>query len=141
MSLASHQQKAITFNQVHTYNNTPILIDNIHANVGVLTHQNIYFPYTINHTHNKNSWVCSPYTSYVSYTHIEIKRHFPASLRLPLHTLCYLYGSILKLSKIDNAVAFNNWLITAIIKYALHHKRTHQNIFSRCSKKTYSTTS
>jgi hypothetical protein len=69
-------------------------------------------PVTVNYSEPHNSWICSPYTTYVSYAVEEIQRFGHPVLTRPLAALCRGVGGVLRSARIDDAVAINNWLVS-----------------------------
>lgn len=69
-------------------------------------------PVTVNYSEPQNSWICSPYTTYVSYAVEEIQRFGHPLLSRPLAALCRSVGGILHKARIDDAVTINNWLVS-----------------------------
>lgn len=108
---ASHQdgQKYIDI-----LNNTGITgaIRNVETQLNPLKISGITVPVTINQTEYENSYVCSPYTAYISYGRDELGLIKNAVLRNTLRFLMGGVGKILKTARINQAVSINNWLVS-----------------------------
>ena len=94
-------------------------IANAHAEMQVLDLGGSLLPITIAELHPANSYVCSPYTHYVSYA-VEEFRHLKnppveALLRLLFRPL----GAYLRHTQFDRVVLANNWLLSTNLYPAL----------------------
>jgi hypothetical protein len=69
-------------------------------------------PVTVNSSEPGNTWICSPHTAYARYAIEELERFGHPLLTKPLGGLCRVAGRYLWNSRIDDAVAVNNWLIS-----------------------------
>jgi hypothetical protein len=88
------------------------LIKNAQTELMVLTMDEHVIPITINEKEYANTYVCSPYTHYISYAKEELilleSRFAERILRVILNGL----GLLLKLSRINQVVHINNWLVS-----------------------------
>lgn len=72
-------------------------------------------PITINTAQYENSYVCSPYTAYISYAREELGLLNNLLLETGLKSVIGLASGALKLAKINQTVSINNWLISTNI--------------------------
>lgn len=69
-------------------------------------------PITINEKEYENSYVCSPYTAYISYAQEELNKINNFLVKFFLGAVIRIMSLPLKLSKINKIVFFNNWLLS-----------------------------
>lgn len=85
-------------------------IDNIHTDMRVLIVDDLVLPVTVNDGEYENSYVCSPYSYYISYAKESI-RFLDQSWILPgIEALLDTVGKILRRLNINKVVTVNNWL-------------------------------
>lgn len=72
----------------------------------------IELPLTINHAEWDNSWVCSPFTHYVSAAEEEIRRAMGAAVAGPAGLLMKALGYWLRCAQFNRVVMINNWLMS-----------------------------
>jgi hypothetical protein len=72
-------------------------------------------PATVNQGEPGNAWVCSPHTTYVRYAIEELRRFGHPWISKPLQALCSGLGRYLWRTRVDDAVAVNNWLLSTNI--------------------------
>ena len=70
------------------------------------------FPTTVNETEYENAYVCSPYTGYISYAKQELWKLRNKALEKALTALIHILSGPLKVSKINQLVCVNNWLLS-----------------------------
>lgn len=87
-------------------------IDNIKTEVRALVIDGIVVPITINDGQYENSYVCSPYTHYVSYAKAELNALKNRRLEATLSFVIDLLGVVLKGCRINRVVQVNNWLLS-----------------------------
>ncbi len=87
-------------------------IKNIKTKLMVLQIDNIVLPVTINSEDYNNSYVCSPYTHYISYAIEELWNVNNLFFRKILVIFLKIFGIFLKIGKINNVVIVNNWLLS-----------------------------
>lgn len=87
-------------------------IANAHTELYALVLDDLVIPVTVNEDEYDNSYVCSPYTHYVSYAKEELNVLNNRILRNTLSGLLSCTGLLLKASKINKTVHFNNWLLS-----------------------------
>jgi hypothetical protein len=87
-------------------------VANISTQIDSVGADDARLPVTINSSERDNSWVCSPYTAYCRYAIEELQRFGHPLLTLPLSAMCRGLGAYLQASRLDQAVAVNNWLIS-----------------------------
>lgn len=85
---------------------------NIKSEVAVLQVNDILMPLTVNNSEYDNCYVCSPYTTYVSYLLEELKHIHQPILRFLLTKFIKLKGKIFKLTHINKIVYINNWMLS-----------------------------
>lgn len=100
--------------------NTPSsFVSNIQTEIRLLELENVVLPITINNEEYENSYVCSPFTHYVSYAKEELwelKNPLVEKMLLPIINLM---GFWFKKSKINKVVIVNNWLLSTNLYYPL----------------------
>jgi hypothetical protein len=69
-------------------------------------------PLTANDAEWDNSWVCSPFTHYVSYAEEEIRNAVPGPIAIPLTLLWRMLGRWLRAAEFNRVVMVNNWLMS-----------------------------
>lgn len=83
-------------------------------------------PITLNQKEYDNTYVCSPYTHYVTYAIEELKHLNQPFLEAILKYLLQFVGVIFKASQINNAVIVNNWLVSTNLYPVLSNAELHQ---------------
>ncbi|MEJ8544269.1 GNAT family N-acetyltransferase [Brevibacillus borstelensis] len=94
-------------------------ISNVQTRMGALVIDDLVLPVTVNDEEYDNSYVCSPYTHYISYAREEIKlvaSPLLASLGGPLLSGA---GAIMRLSRVNRIVFVNNWLLSTNLYHPL----------------------
>lgn len=69
-------------------------------------------PLTVNHTEWDNSYVCSPYTAFISYATEELEKLKSPWLEAGLCRFIKVLGGVLKSGHINRVVHVNNWLLS-----------------------------
>jgi len=87
-------------------------ISNVDTKVYLLKTKHHVFPVTVNHAEYENSYVCSPYTACISYAKEELHKLKQRFLEIPLFVLISLLDSVLKMTRINQVVHVNNWLLS-----------------------------
>lgn len=87
-------------------------IHNVQAKYMAVSLDSIVLPISITETQYDNSYVCSPYTHYVSYAKQELVLLQNSLLRKGLSALLSGLGQFFKASQINKAVHVNNWLLS-----------------------------
>lgn len=85
---------------------------NIDTQVRFLSIDGIELPISVNETGWENSWVCSPYTHYVSYAKEETVKLGQPWLAPVLSTLLSALGGWLRRECFNRVVMVNNWLLS-----------------------------
>jgi hypothetical protein len=90
------------------------LIDNVKAELRFISINNIYtFPVTINTSEWDNSYVCSPFTAYITYAKEEVQHKIKSRfLIFFLKGLISILGGYLKSAKINKVVHVNNFMLS-----------------------------
>jgi len=100
--------------------NTPSsFVSNIQTEIRLLELESVVLPMTINNEEYENSYVCSPFTHYVSYAKEELwelKNPLAEKILLPFINLM---GVWFKKCKINKVVIVNNWLLSTNLYYPL----------------------
>jgi hypothetical protein len=94
-------------------------VRNVRARLFVLSVDGIPVPVTVNEEEYDNSYVCSPYTHYVSYAKQELALLGSRTLIAALEALLTGIGLALKLSRFNRVVHVNNWLLSTNLYPAL----------------------
>jgi hypothetical protein len=100
-------------------NDPTTYIANAHTQLQVLQSGGTVLPITLSEFHRENSYVCSPYSHYVSYGQEEFSTlknpAFEACLRLLFIPIAYYF----KQTHLDQVVYVNNWLVSTNLYPAL----------------------
>ncbi|GAA3406381.1 GNAT family N-acetyltransferase [Paenibacillus hodogayensis] len=91
---------------------TETFVPNIRTSLYALALGNAVMPVTVNDAEYGNSYVCSPYTHYVSYARQELYLLESAAARAALGGLLHGLGLLLKACRFNRAVHINNWLLS-----------------------------
>lgn len=94
-------------------------IANVSTTVKVLTVGGVPVPITVNDTEYDNSYVCSPYTHYVSYAREELALLNNRLLEGGLSFLLTGIGWLLRRARFNRVVQINNWLLSTNLYPAL----------------------
>ncbi len=70
------------------------------------------FPVSVNVTEWENSYVCSPYTAFISYAREELCKLKSPSLEKALGYLISVLGFVLRRADVNKVVHVNNWLMS-----------------------------
>ncbi len=103
---------AVTFVSGFQAKSTQHYIKNIDSSVEIIKIEEHYFPVTRNEDEYQNSYVCSPYTAYISYARDELDLINSAQMRSILRSVIWLSSGLLKLARINKTVSLNNWLFS-----------------------------
>ena len=87
-------------------------IRNVNTQVHLVQIGNQLVPATLNHAEYQNSYVCSPYTAYISYAKDELGLLNNPLLESLLSGGIMLTGLALKLAKLNQTLSLNNWLVS-----------------------------
>ena len=87
-------------------------IKNLETNVELLKIKNNLLPITINNFEYENSYVCSPYTAYISYATEELSKLKNPFLIFSLKSIFKILGVVLKFIQINQVVCCNNWMLS-----------------------------
>ncbi len=90
----------------------PSYIANVQTELLILTVDGIPLPITINEADYTNSYVCSPYTHYVSYAEEELAMLQRPRLEKALSLLLRGIGWCLRRIHFNRVVQINNWLVS-----------------------------
>lgn len=86
-------------------------IANVKTTLTLLKIDDLVIPITLNDTEYSNSYVCSPYTYYVSNGLEFAKGLSNPFLKRIIHTSCRLLGTLLHAGEINKVAIINNWLL------------------------------
>lgn len=86
-------------------------IKNVDTEMMILKIGEYILPITINNEEYENSYVCSPYTHYVSYALEELRELKKPALENVLSGIIKALGVILKRMRFNKVVHVNNWLL------------------------------
>lgn len=87
-------------------------VNNIDTEMGILIVGDLSLPVTINDAQYDNSFVCSPFGHYVSYSSIVLDNLKNPLLKSTAGFFLKIYESFMKRGKINRVVIVNNWLFT-----------------------------
>lgn len=88
------------------------LVHNVETELAQVSCAGHQLPITVNYTEWDNSYVCSPYTAFISYATEElVKLQSPALEGALKHFIRWL-GSVLRSGDINRVVHINNWLLS-----------------------------
>ncbi|WP_379153535.1 GNAT family N-acetyltransferase [Paenibacillus sp. sgz5001063] len=85
---------------------------NVRTTIRVVAVDGLPIPITINEAEYTNSYVCSPYTHYVSYAHEELALLNNRLLEGVLAALLRGMGFMLRTARFNRVVQVNNWLLS-----------------------------
>ncbi len=85
---------------------------NLQTECAFLKVENWEFPLTINDAEWDNSWICSPYTHYVSYAREEVRRAMPTAIGVPFSLLLLGLGTWFRAAQLNQVIMVNNWLMS-----------------------------
>ncbi|WP_024850884.1 GNAT family N-acetyltransferase [Hydrogenovibrio kuenenii] len=88
------------------------VINNIETLYRTVSIGNTTLPMSINSAEYENSYVCSPYTAYISYAKDELGLLKRPLLEKLLSASMTLAGRFLKLGQINRTISVNNWLVS-----------------------------
>lgn len=106
-------------------------IENVNTQLFLLEIDDLILPVTLNNAEFENSYVCSPYTHYVSYALEELwelkKPWLEKLLTYPLH----LMGSWLRRTNINKVIVVNNWMLSTNLYHYINERQIEQitNLF------------
>ncbi|OKP66809.1 hypothetical protein A3842_28915 [Paenibacillus sp. P3E] len=87
-------------------------IANVRTAVKVVAVDGLPIPISVNEAEYANSYVCSPYTHYVSYAHEELALLNNQLLEGTLAALLRGMGHLLRTARFNRVVQVNNWLLS-----------------------------
>lgn len=91
---------------------TTSMFANVQTELRILTVDGIPLPITVNDAQYDNSYVCSPYTHYVSYAMQELSMLKMPWLEKGLSLLLRGIGAGLRAAHLNRVVQINNWLLS-----------------------------
>lgn len=87
-------------------------IDNVEAEMSALLIDDLVLPIMVNNNNYHNSYVCSPYGHYITYTLESIENIAKPWMIPPLKMLLWTMGKILLAGEINNVVIVGNWFFS-----------------------------
>ncbi len=90
-------------------------IENIRTDLRVLIVDELALPVTINEEEYENSYVCSPYSYYVSYARESLGFLKQAWVYHALNSLLWGLGKVLRCCRINKVVSVNNWFYSTTL--------------------------
>lgn len=87
-------------------------ISNVSTTLDILTIDGVPVPTTLNQGEYHNSYVCSPYTAYISYAKDELSLIQSKWQRLLFKAAIGVADGFLKLARINQTLSINNWLVS-----------------------------
>lgn len=105
---------------------TPILehgielyIENVKSTIYLLEMDDLILPVTVNEAEFENSYVCSPYTHYISYAKEELwELHMPKVEKILSKSIDFI-GFLFKRTSINKIVSVNNWFLSTNLYFPL----------------------
>ncbi|EOQ10833.1 hypothetical protein KQ3_02437 [Bacillus cereus B5-2] len=101
-------------------------IENVNTQLFLLEIDDLILPVTLNNAEFENSYVCSPYTHYVSYALEELwelkKPWLEKLLTYPIH----LMGSWLRRTNINKVIVVNNWMLSTNLYHSINEQQIEQ---------------
>ncbi|MFC3798985.1 GNAT family N-acetyltransferase [Cohnella sp. GCM10012308] len=94
-------------------------VGNVRTRLLVMSVDGIPVPVTVNDAEYANSYVCSPYTHYVSYARQELSLLRNRALIVALSAVLTGIGGLLKATRFNRIVHVNNWLLSTNLYPAL----------------------
>ncbi|WP_066290628.1 hypothetical protein [Bacillus sp. FJAT-29937] len=94
-------------------------ITNVRADVYLLEIDNLVMPLTVNDKEFENSYVCSPYTHYISYAKEELWELKKPRLEKLLSKGIDFIGFIFRQTAINKIVSVNNWFLSTNLYFPL----------------------
>jgi hypothetical protein len=88
--------------------------DNLRTELSFLQVENLEFPLSCNDHDWDNSWVCSPWTHYISCGQEETERYAPGWAAKLLRPLWRSLGGWLQRAEFNRVVMVNNWLLSTV---------------------------
>lgn len=104
--------EAMSFLKDFTLYGPGTYIDNIQTKFMLLTLDDLILPITVNQKEYDNSYICSPYSHYITGASEEIKLLKSSFLKCILRSFLQVLSPILKWGKINQVVCVNNWLVS-----------------------------
>ena len=105
-----------------------VWVENVQTEVRAVRWGESFVPLTINDTEWESSYVCSPYTAFVSYAREELAKLRSPALETALGWLIGGLDLVLRQGRINRVVHVNNWLLSTNLypplgdPEALHHE-------------------
>ncbi|MBY0123847.1 hypothetical protein [Bacillus sp. S/N-304-OC-R1] len=98
-------------------------IKNVRAEVYLLEIDNLVIPVTVNDKEFDTSYVCSPYTHYISYAKEELWELNMPRIEKPLSKVIDGIGFIFRQTSINKIVSVNNWFLSTNLYFPLSSKQ------------------
>lgn len=93
---------------------TTFAAENLRTQMAFLQAGELEFPLSYNDNDWENSWVCSPWTHYITCGQEETQRYAPPWLVSALKPVWWGLGKGLKLAQFNRVVVVNNWLLSTV---------------------------
>ncbi|PFR10704.1 hypothetical protein COK52_20120 [Bacillus thuringiensis] len=101
-------------------------IENVNTQLFLLEIDDLILPVTLNNAEFENSYVCSPYTHYISYALEELwelkKPWLEKLLTYPIH----LMGNWLRRTNINKVIVVNNWMLSTNLYHSINEQQIEQ---------------
>lgn len=91
---------------------TTFCAPNLETTVAFLRTDHIEVPLTVNEAEWENSWICSPWTHYITYAREEIDRATGRTTSFVAGKVLNLVGRWLRRADFNRVVMVNNWLLS-----------------------------
>jgi hypothetical protein len=96
--------------------------DNIDATVMILTIDGFLMPLVLNHETAANAYVCSPFTYFIDYGMLEMRRISQPFVRKNLEAILHALKRAMRKDLFDKIVYVNNWLLATDLHPPLQPK-------------------
>jgi len=87
-------------------------VGNVKTETMVVVAGDVVLPVTVNDAEYDNSYVCSPFTHYISYAREELRTLKNPRLERALAVMIDTLGGLLKAARINRTVMVNNWFLS-----------------------------
>lgn len=99
-------------------------VKNVRTQFYAITVDDLVMPVTVNDTEYGNSYVCSPYTHYITYAREELRMLKKPMWEALLAQALSMLGWMMKTSRINQIAFINNWLLST----NLYHDLTEEQV-------------
>lgn len=83
-----------------------------HTSMDFVHSDGLSVPVSVCHSHEVQTWVCSPLSMYIDYAQEETQRHLPRAASALVNTLLSGLNHFLRRHRFAHAAMLNNWLVS-----------------------------